>query len=177
MRGDPEQVAYVLGLKRRGGDWKGPCPQCGGDDRFHVRRGRDHDLIIYCRAGCRFGDLAGILRSFGVIEDDRSKWQTFETNGDNYEEFLRAFVRCIDRRAPIQSRWIYEAKRAVQKLTGLTPDEFIDAYLYCECVRSDLAASGMYRADQSIKNYNAMMAAVEGREWLAKGCLWLISRR
>lgn len=174
MRGDPEAVANALGLKRSGGEWKGPCPQCGGHDRFHIRRGRHHDLILHCRAGCQFGDLAGILRALGVIEDDREKWQTFEVDGDNLEDFLRAFVRCIDRRVPIHSRWRFEARRAVEKITGLKPDEFLDAYLYCECVKSDLAATGMFRADQSIENYKALSTVIEGREWIAKGCIWLI---
>lgn len=37
-----------LGLRRQGGEFKGPCPICGGVDRFHVKQGR-----IRVMAGCR----------------------------------------------------------------------------------------------------------------------------
>ena len=38
----------ALELKRRGVEWCGPCPLCGGEDRFHVRPGHSG-----ARVGCR----------------------------------------------------------------------------------------------------------------------------
>ena len=65
----PEAWAEAAGLKRRGREYVGPCPLCGGKDRFHVRTGRDGvSAVAGCR-GCldgqpdserraRFGELA-----------------------------------------------------------------------------------------------------------------------
>ena len=60
-----QQWADRLGnLKRTGsGSWNGPCPLCGGRDRFHVKEGQGRALVG-CR-GCldgqhdpaRFGEL------------------------------------------------------------------------------------------------------------------------
>ncbi len=36
--------------RRVGKEWKGPCPLCGGTDRFHVGRGtKGADVLAYCR--------------------------------------------------------------------------------------------------------------------------------
>ncbi len=47
---DWEDVAEALRLKRRGSELIGPCPNCGGTDRFHVRR-EGQRAIVGCR-GC-----------------------------------------------------------------------------------------------------------------------------
>ena len=39
------EIAKALGLKRSGSEYKGPCPLCGGNDRFHVRQ----DGLFGCR--------------------------------------------------------------------------------------------------------------------------------
>lgn len=40
-------------------EWCGPCPLCGGRDRFHVARGRRVEVIAGCRrCGADFGALA-----------------------------------------------------------------------------------------------------------------------
>jgi hypothetical protein len=70
MKGDPETVAEALNLKRSGGEYKGACPLCGGHDRFHVKQGRHADLLIYCRHGCRFTDIAKVLESRGLVRGD-----------------------------------------------------------------------------------------------------------
>lgn len=40
-----EVIAKSLGLKRKGSEYCGPCPLCGGKDRFHVRK----DGVFGCR--------------------------------------------------------------------------------------------------------------------------------
>lgn len=70
MRGDPQSVAEALNLRRSGSEYKGPCPLCGGHDRFHVKAGRSADLLIYCRHGCRFTDIAKHLESRGLVQGD-----------------------------------------------------------------------------------------------------------
>ena len=56
------RVADALGLWRRGAELVGPCPACGGDDRFHANdRRRDGQAALF---GCRqCNDVAGILRA------------------------------------------------------------------------------------------------------------------
>ena len=46
-----DEWAARLDLTRRGGEWCGPCPVCGGTDRFHVSRRRGGDALVGCR-GC-----------------------------------------------------------------------------------------------------------------------------
>ena len=40
-----------LTLKRVGSEWVGPCPGCGGTDRFHIRAGHGGRALVGCR-GC-----------------------------------------------------------------------------------------------------------------------------
>jgi len=37
MNNNIEWQAEQLGLKRMGREYKGPCPVCGGNDRFHLK--------------------------------------------------------------------------------------------------------------------------------------------
>ena len=76
MRSRPS-VAEVVGacerlgiaLRRSGGEWSGPCPRCGGRDRFYVREGRRlRGALIGCR-GCladRGADPAPVFRALGL---------------------------------------------------------------------------------------------------------------
>lgn len=70
MQGDPQGVADALSLRRSGSEYKGPCPLCGGVDRFHVRAGRSADLLVHCRHGCKYSDLARELERRGIIDSD-----------------------------------------------------------------------------------------------------------
>lgn len=67
---DPKEWLAALGSdwgKRVGaGEWAGPCPVCGGTDRFHVRAGNHRAAIVGCRAGCSFEALAEAV--FGAVE-------------------------------------------------------------------------------------------------------------
>ena len=57
-RPDGATIADALGLRRRGSEWVGPCPRCGGTDRFHVRA---RDGLFGCR-GCG-DDAAGLFEA------------------------------------------------------------------------------------------------------------------
>ena len=46
-----DEWAARLDLRNRSGEYVGPCPVCGGEDRFHVGRGRGGATIVGCR-GC-----------------------------------------------------------------------------------------------------------------------------
>lgn len=53
-----EATARGAKLRRSGGEWTGPCPACGGTDRFsvNVRKG-----IFNCRQGGRGGDVIALV--------------------------------------------------------------------------------------------------------------------
>ena len=56
-----EEVAAAHGgLKRSGAEWIGPCPNCGGDDRFAVKDRGDRTALVNCR-GC--GDFGAIMKA------------------------------------------------------------------------------------------------------------------
>jgi len=49
----------------KGGEWHGPCPDCGGDDRFHVwPEQNDGEGSFWCRGCGKHGDAIQFLRDF-----------------------------------------------------------------------------------------------------------------
>jgi len=88
MRGDLQMVADSLGLRRSGSEYKGPCPICGGHDRFHIKIGQSVDLLVGCRHGCRFSDLARELERRGLVEGDDYKPQAYRRADLEYCDFL-----------------------------------------------------------------------------------------
>ena len=68
--GDIADIARSLGLKRVGSEYKGPCPECGGNDRFHIQRGKKHPIVMHCRHGCTFSTLAKHMRDRGLVTED-----------------------------------------------------------------------------------------------------------
>ena len=62
-----EDWAARLDLRNRSGEYVGPCPVCGGTDRFHVGRGRGGAAMVGCR-GCIDGQPADIRhKAFGRV--------------------------------------------------------------------------------------------------------------
>ena len=58
--------AAALQLKRQGRELVGPCPACGGTDRFAVKPSEGGAALIHCR-GCK--GFADILEKAGFAED------------------------------------------------------------------------------------------------------------
>lgn len=60
-------------LKRSGREWKGPCPVCGGEDRFYVLP----DGYFYCRQclpdSGNFARFMEILKVLGFVEDGKPR--------------------------------------------------------------------------------------------------------
>ena len=70
--------AEALQLKKVGAhNWQGPCPVCGGDDRFHVKEDKGRAVVgcRYCingrpdrhKASMRSAYVAGALGLAGVL--------------------------------------------------------------------------------------------------------------
>jgi len=63
-------VAQALGLKKQGHEYHGPCPICGGKDRFWIKPGKTKEIVISCRQGCEFPDLARAVYDRGLADRD-----------------------------------------------------------------------------------------------------------
>ena len=79
-----EAAADGLGLARQSGELSGPCPSCGGHDRFHVRR-RGTAALVGCRGCCdgrgaseRGEAFGAILRAAGFSRDANGAARTRE---------------------------------------------------------------------------------------------------
>ena len=69
-------------LKRVGSQHEGPCPCCGGENRFHVNVevGTNGDPQAYCRQGCSYPDILGKLGLKGAPvapAPARKSWQSW----------------------------------------------------------------------------------------------------
>lgn len=71
---DWQDAAGRLDLKNKSGELVGPCPSCGGTDRFHVKQGGDGGALVGCR-GCidNGGDGFGAVLKAAGFADDRSR--------------------------------------------------------------------------------------------------------
>lgn len=49
----------ISGLTRAGREWTGPCPICGGSDRFSINLQK---RLFQCRQGCGRGDVINLVR-------------------------------------------------------------------------------------------------------------------
>ena len=63
-----DQIVQVLGLKRSGSEWKGPCPCCGGTDRFFIKSGFGDDLIAHCRQCGQKGANHHLYKRLGELD-------------------------------------------------------------------------------------------------------------
>ena len=96
-----DEWAARLDLRRSGGEWFGPCPSCGGTDRFHVRRG-PAGALVGCR-GCIDGQPADVRgKAFGAILQEVFPERTGEKRRANGNDF----------RAPASSRRTGSAPRS-----------------------------------------------------------------
>ena len=67
---DIASLASTLGLKRTGNEYHGPCPVCGGTDRFWIRPGKTKDIVMACRQGCDYSSLAKEMTQRGLMVRD-----------------------------------------------------------------------------------------------------------
>ena len=68
-----ENIAEGAGLKRTGSQYTGACPCCGGNDRFHIKLGRNGHMMVYCRYLCSYASIMRELENRGLIEKDDFK--------------------------------------------------------------------------------------------------------
>ena len=61
MRRTAEEWANALDLRKSGREYVGPCPDCGGEDRFHIRETSGGGALVGCR-GCIDGAPEGQRR-------------------------------------------------------------------------------------------------------------------
>lgn len=85
---DIQPIAEALGLKRAGSEFKGPCPLCGGHDRFHIKTGAQHDLILLCRQGCSYSDIMRELENRRLVPKGDYKPTLYRQADLNYADAL-----------------------------------------------------------------------------------------
>ena len=66
--------ASALSLTRVGtNEFHGPCPVCGGHDRFFISKGRVKPIVYHCRMGCDFIVLTKNLEERGLIKNEHNR--------------------------------------------------------------------------------------------------------
>jgi len=110
-------TAAALGLKKTGSEWKGPCPVCGGNDRFWLSKGRTHDILASCRHGCTFGEIAKELKNLGLLlpDDDYQRPKYSEIDLHTADFMILAIEGAMNSGELING----EDRRAIKRLMGL----------------------------------------------------------
>jgi hypothetical protein len=92
---DIQGLAHSLGLKKTGTEWHGPCPVCGGHDRFWLKPGRTKDVVMSCRQGCSFKELAKEMIDRGLAQKDdfKPKQKVYHKRDLDYCDLFIAIAR------------------------------------------------------------------------------------
>ena len=110
MRESVEQIlaAYqAIGLtaRRRGLEWHGPCPVCGGKDRWYVGPSAGGGSVMACRQCRDFRAIAGALglngRPPGELDTaavERAEAERDSRHADAARRAVAIFARCRPRR-------------------------------------------------------------------------------
>ena len=75
-------------MTERSGQWEGPCPNCGGEDRFFVKEREDDTVMVHCR-GIDRGEC-----------DFKSIIKALFPHGDGYE------TETVDIEARVVNAWV-----------------------------------------------------------------------
>ena len=107
---DIAQAAGSLGLKKSGGEYKGPCPNCGGNDRFWLAKGRVHPILASCRGCDDFAGIAKAIKAAGLAVDDDQFDPSFQLQKKREEQAQKdAFFIHIYERAKESGEHIHYA--------------------------------------------------------------------
>ena len=80
---DAPRWVETLNLKRFGNDeYHGPCPNCGGTDRFWINSYKG-GLKHHCRKGCDFRSRHERLSELGLIDDSKNIEPEFRNKGND----------------------------------------------------------------------------------------------
>lgn len=90
---DLHETAQRLGLKKTGSEYKGPCPVCGGNDRFWLSRGRSHPILATCRHDCSFGDIMREMENVGLATKDPFERPAFRRDDLDLADWLLRLAR------------------------------------------------------------------------------------
>ncbi|GAA5073559.1 hypothetical protein N0B44_15675 [Roseibacterium beibuensis] len=126
----------IAGLRRQGAELVGPCPICGGRDRFAINTRTNRGLCRKC--GLKFGDQAGLVMEVnGLGLRDALKWLVGEAVADldpAEVERRRARARAAERKQAEEAaryrQWAIDMGRTIWK-TGqpLQPGDPVMRYL------------------------------------------------
>ena len=174
IEGNLDVIATALGLRKSGSEFKGPCPICGGRDRFHIKTGHSQQLLVHCRHGCDWRDLAARLKSFGLARDSDPVPVTFsEASTEDCLEFIGMLANSIHLCRPVHSRWRAEARRCFYRLTGLSGQQLIDAFLWVEVFDSAIADPKINIRAEDFDRRATFGDYLDEWGWLLETCVWM----
>lgn len=125
----------VAGLKRQGAEMVGPCPVCGGRDRFAVNL-RSH-LALCRKCGLKSGDQVGLVRAVqGVGFRDALAWlmgsgeiDLDPRKAERRRARARAEAERQQREADRRRDWAIELAGKIWKAAGPNDHPALTAYL------------------------------------------------
>ena len=86
-------------MKRHGKEWKGPCPICGGVDRFWIKE-HQNEVKVHCRHGCDFVGIIDELKSSNCWPNDKqSDWPDVSSSANPFDT---AFTQKYHERKGVQ---------------------------------------------------------------------------
>lgn len=171
----------LQGLKRAGPEWIGPCPQCGGDDRFAINTRKG---VFGCRrCGAKGGGIDLVMFVLGLDFPGALTWLCGPATGISAEERQARSARAranADRKAAEAERYrakaISDARRVWTEgrapegtpvrdyltLRGIKPELF-DRLPVCLRYHPDLPLMVQIEGEwQQLHRGPAMLAAVQG---------------
>lgn len=131
---DIAQALDIQGLHRAGREWVGPCPECGGEDRFSINPDKGVYLCRRCEAK---GDVIALVRWLRRMTLAQAlDWlcgplDTGLSEAERQERKARFEKAEAARQADAERyrRQAIKAARAVWRASGLAEDTAVRAYL------------------------------------------------
>ena len=125
-------IAQGLGLKKMGGEYKGPCPCCGGNDRFHIKEGRNATMMVHCRYLCSYASIMRQLEDLGLV--DKEPYEHIGPTADQVatmqgDKMVMAIYNADKQAGNKQSLADYRRhKLAVERHKAMAPQEYQTNY-------------------------------------------------
>ncbi|MEK9597327.1 MAG: AAA family ATPase [Alphaproteobacteria bacterium] len=112
-------IIDAFNMKKHSKEWKGPCPVCGGDDRFWIN---EHigEVKVHCRHGCSFQNIQDELKARGL-------WPNNKKEERHYVEQVNPFnsteeILYHDRKGVDLNGAVIDGKNIVIRITNANGD-------------------------------------------------------
>lgn len=109
-------AAGLLGLKKMGSEYHGPCLVCGGTDRFFMSKGQKHDILASCRQGCSFGEISKALVEQGLYTYDDWDKPVISQEDKDHSAWLKVIAESDRQKGPLTDEAVQQFNEALQTL-------------------------------------------------------------